>query len=118
MEVLAFLICVLSSFRTKISSPGSARSSARGIQALSIHATSLSKEGSKVLTTKGFSSSSSVAFFQSIHGWNAASQGYPRTISSSPRSVIKKCNPSEALWYDVYNEFQDGKEQSQFKDLV
>ena len=29
------------------------------------------------------------AFFQSIFGSNAASQGYPSTISSSPRSVTK-----------------------------
>ena len=54
-------------------------------------ATSLSREGSRVLITKGGSSLSSVLFFQSIHGWKAASQGYPRTISSSPRSVIRKC---------------------------
>ena len=36
-------------------------------------------------------SSSNMVFFQSIHGWNVAGQGYQRTISSSPRSVIKKC---------------------------
>ena len=54
-------------------------------------ATSLSKEGSKVLITKGCSSLSSMVFFQLMHGWKVASQGYPRTISFSPRCMIKKC---------------------------
>ena len=39
--------------------------------------------------TSGCSSSANTDAFQSISGWNTANQGYPRMISSSPRSVTK-----------------------------
>jgi predicted nicotinamide N-methyase len=39
--------------------------------------------------TKGCMLSSSTASFQSIFGWKATSQGYPRIILSSPISVTR-----------------------------
>jgi hypothetical protein len=62
---------------------------ARLVHASWMRSTSASIFQPKVLITKGCISSSRVAFFQSILGSNAASQGYPKTISSSPRSVMR-----------------------------
>ena len=73
----------------KISSPGVAKDLAHRIQAFLIRFTSSSIVSPRVLITSCCISSSSTAFFQSIFGSNATSQGYPSTILSSPRSVTK-----------------------------
>ena len=57
---------------------------ARFTQALRTRVTSSLMSSPRVLMTSGCMLSSSVAFFQSIFGWKAASHGYPRIISSSP----------------------------------
>src|SRR6201996_1355341 len=74
----------------KISSPSLAKLSAFVTQAFRILVTSLSRSSPSVLITNGCMCSSMVASFQLIFGWNAANHGYPRTISSPPRSVTKK----------------------------
>src|SRR6266581_4570087 len=73
----------------KISSPSSALSWAALVQALLMHAASSSSFSPRVLITRGCWSSSRTACFQSILGWKAANQGYPRTNSSSPMWVTK-----------------------------
>src|ERR1700761_2750968 len=74
---------------TKICSPGLAISSAFDTHAFRILVTSSSRFSPSVLITNGCIHSSIVAFFQSIFGWNAASHGYPKTISSPPNSVTR-----------------------------
>src|SRR6266702_4064359 len=55
-----------------------------------MRAASLSSLSPRVLITSGCCVSSKTAFFQSILGWKAANQGYPKTISSSPMWVTRK----------------------------
>src|SRR6266571_230149 len=74
----------------KISSPSSALSWAALVQALQMRAASLSSLSPRVLITSGCCVSSNTAFFQSILGWKAANQGYPKTSSSSPMWVTRK----------------------------
>src|SRR6266702_6345675 len=74
----------------KISSPSSALSWAALVQALQMRAASLSSLSPRVLITSGCCVSSRTAFFQSILGWNAANQGYPKTSSSFPMWVTRK----------------------------
>jgi hypothetical protein len=62
---------------------------ARRIQAFFTRWTSSSILSPSVLMISGCILSSRTASFQSILGWNAANQGYPRMISSSPRSVTR-----------------------------
>ena len=59
------------------------------IHAFMTCSTSASILSPKVLMTSSCSSSTNTNAFQSISGWNVANQGYPRMISSSPRSVTK-----------------------------
>src|SRR6266581_709386 len=74
----------------KISSPSSALSWVAIVQALQIRTASLSSLSPRVLITSGCCVSSNTAFFQSILGWKAANQGYPKTSSSSPIWVTRK----------------------------
>src|ERR1700692_471594 len=62
---------------------------APAIHCLLTRCTSSSILSPRVLITSGCISSASTDSFQLMSGWNAASQGYPRIISSSPKSVTK-----------------------------
>src|SRR6266702_3034467 len=55
-----------------------------------MRAASLCSLSPRVLITSGCCVSSRTAFFQSILGWKAANQGYPKTSSSSPMWVTRK----------------------------
>src|ERR1700761_7028965 len=74
---------------TWISSPGVAIFCAHLTHALQTLTTSLSILRPSVLITTGCMSASRTASFQFIFGWNAANQGNPRTILSSPKSVMR-----------------------------
>src|SRR6266581_820247 len=90
VDVEVHLIIASSILQMKISSPSSALSWAALVQALLMRAASLSSLSPRVLITSGCCVSSNTAFFQSILGWKAANQGYPKTNSSSPMWVTRK----------------------------
>src|SRR6266702_2442308 len=55
-----------------------------------MRAASLSSLSPRLLIMSGCCVSSNTAFFQSILGWKAANQGYPKISSSSPMWVTRK----------------------------
>src|SRR6266581_1789442 len=90
IDVEVHLILSSSILQMKISSPSLALSWAALVQALLMRAASLSSLSPRVLITSGCCFSSNIAFFQSILGWKAANQGYPKTNLSSPMWVTRK----------------------------
>src|SRR6266702_3358777 len=92
VEVRLIISCFI--LQMKISSPSLALSWAALVQALQMRVASLSSLSPRVLITSGCCVSSNTAFFQSILGWKAANQGYPKTSSSSPMCVTLPLNVS------------------------
>ena len=79
----------LSSLVTNTCAPGTAMALACLIHAFLTRSNPVLILSLRVLMTSGCSSSTNTDAFQSISGWNTASQGYSRIISSSPRSITK-----------------------------
>ena len=109
---------VSSALLIKIYSPGVAKDLARRIQALLTCCTLSSILSLRVLITSGCISSATPASFQLISGSNAASQGYPRIILSSPKLVTRNfislvCDPHctwrSGLYYHMF-QFQDPRQ--------